>query len=67
MKNKKDKFIQGYACAVACAIQQIDEVNTITKELFQSGLGSMTIQQLTDAGVDEHDIEVFKKYWRELH
>ncbi len=57
-----NKWIHGYACAVAVALKEEGINTTLTDSLFRSCIGS--IQKAIDAGVDESDIEEFKKYYQ---
>lgn len=55
-------WVRGYACAVAMLLKKNGINDTYTDELFREGIG--TIQTAIDAGVDESDIEEFKKYYK---
>jgi len=67
MRAKKDcRFQQGYACAVANLITLDREVNASTRDLFHSGLGEYNLIKLRRWGIDEQDINLFKKYRKEL-
>lgn len=65
-KQQGDRFIQGYICAVVCMIQ-LDGVNTYTREMYQAGIGKMSLKQLQNAGVADHDLDILKKNWKELN
>lgn len=65
--ERNDRFIQGFACAVASLIKINGEVDTRTRELFRSGIGQLTIGALKKRGVDEYDLETFQEFWTELH
>jgi hypothetical protein len=66
-RNNTDRFTQGYIAAVSCLIQQHDEVDTVTKEVFRSGVGNISLASLEKAGVDIHDLQLLKRFWKELH
>ncbi len=61
-----DRFQQGYLCAVSALIRMHEGVDTQTKELFGAGAGKYDIKKMRAWGVDEYDIDVFKKYRKEL-
>lgn len=65
-KKVKDRFVQGYVCAVANLIRLNDEVNTQTRELFRDGVGKVSLLELKQMGVDESDLAQLKKYYNEL-
>lgn len=58
-RQPNDRFIQGYACAVATLIRLNEGATTDVKELFRGGLNMDT---LGAHGVDEDDINIFRKY-----
>lgn len=62
----KDYFMQGYICAVVTMIELNRGVDTVTLELFKAGLGKYDLQKFRKAGVDEHDLNVLKKYRKQL-
>lgn len=64
--KSKYAWIQGYACAVATLIVMDNGVNTQTKELLNSGLGKYNLKKFRMWGIDESDIETFKKHRKEL-
>lgn len=64
--TKFNRFNQGYLCAVATLIRMNNEVDTQTKELFRSGVGEYNLRKMRQWGVDESDIEIFKKFRKEL-
>jgi len=68
MKKGKETHLwtQGYVCAVATLINLNGGVDTTTKELFHAGIGSTSLSQLKRQGVDESDLAVLKKFWKEL-
>jgi len=66
-KEKIDRFTQGFACAVATLIRMNNYmVETDARELFSAGLGKYDLKKFRQQGVDEYDIEVFKKCRKEL-
>lgn len=75
INSHKNRWIQGYMCAVAALIQQDGDVSTQAKELFR-GAGikqvlmpngnGISVIELRKLGIDEHDIDVFKQYEKEL-
>ena len=60
--DKNNRWLQGYSCAIACIINMDDAVNTLTKEAYSAGIGNKTEKELIEAGVDDCDIETFKKH-----
>lgn len=64
--EKNSRFQQGFACAVSALIDMEREVNTVTRELFKTGLGEYDLKKFRKWGIDEHDIENFKKFRKEL-
>jgi hypothetical protein len=61
-KDKKmDKWIQGYACAVATMIVG-HGISTPVEEVFKAGLGS--IKTCIAAGVDEYDLNILKQHFK---
>ena len=62
-KQPNDRFIQGYACAVATLIRLNGGITTDVKELFKAGLN---MAMLYDAEIDEEDMFVFEIYKGEL-
>lgn len=65
-KNRNSVFAQGFACAVSALINMEREVNTTTRELFHTGLGEYDLKKFRRWGIDEHDINNFKKFRKEL-
>ncbi|MFC4262449.1 hypothetical protein ACFOWM_06155 [Ferruginibacter yonginensis] len=65
-KNNQCRFTQGYVNAVVCMIE-LDKVNTLTREIFLTGIGNQTLYSLKNKGVDEHDLQVLKSNWKALH
>jgi len=65
-KPRGNVFIQGFACAVAALIIMDRQVETATRELFGSGLGKYDLKKFREWGIDEYDINVFKKYRKQL-
>lgn len=57
-------FIQGYTCAVATDIRNYG-MRVEVRELWACNRHS--IAKLREAGVDEQDIEILKRYWKELN
>lgn len=57
-----NKFTQGYACCVSTLIWMDGEANTQARELYVAGIGNKTEKQLRKEGVDQQDIDRFKKY-----
>ncbi len=57
--KEQNRWVQGYACAVAQFLKLEGINNSASDELFGAGIG--TIQKAIDAGVDESDLEEFKK------
>lgn len=66
MRKKNYAFQQGFACAVSALIDMEREVNTVTRELFQTGLGQYDLKKFRRWGIDEHDITNFKNFRKEL-
>lgn len=67
--NKKDsnnRFVQGFACACAKMMLMDGGVSTPTKELFDAGVGEYNLKRFRQIGIDEYDIEIFKKYRKDL-
>jgi len=64
--TKFSRFNQGYLCAVAALINMDGQVETRTKELFIAGVGKYDLRKMRQWGIDEQDIEVFKKHRKEL-
>jgi len=59
-----DKFLQGYACAVACIISGHGE-GTETREALQAG-GLTTLKKLKDAGIDPYDVKILAPTIKEI-
>lgn len=57
---KTDKWIQGYACCLATMIN-MDGCNTQHIETYRAGFGLKTESNLIALGVDQYDIDIFKK------
>ncbi len=64
--DSTDRWVQGYVCAVCALIQMDGQVETPTLELFRSGVGKNTIKQLKSMGVDDFDLKILRKHWKEL-
>ena len=58
-----NKFIQGYACAVATLLRLHGCVTTDVEELFHSCL---SINILKASGIDDNDMQLFEEYRSEL-
>lgn len=60
---KKDKWSQGYACAIASLISADNQVDSRLKEAYSAGgfLG-MGEKDMLKIGIDKNDIEIFKKH-----
>ena len=54
----EDKFIQGFACAIACLIRTHDEVSIGMGMLRDNGFN---LQSLRKAKVDGYDYDVIKQ------
>lgn len=65
-KDTNNRFIQGFACACAKLMLMDGGVSTPTKELFEAGVGKYDLRRFRQIGIDEYDIEIFKKYRKEL-
>ncbi len=63
---KKDKWTQGFVCAIVILIQLDGLVTTQTKEAFRAGLGNISLLGLAQCGVDVHDLKLLKKHWKGL-
>lgn len=62
MENQKEnKFLQGYACCLSAAIEMEGCANTPHKELYSAGFGNRTERELQNAGVEQSDIDIFKR------
>lgn len=60
MENKEDRFIQGYICAVANLLRERD--TPVHADGLLKLMGLITLKRLKDAGVDQQDINVLRKY-----
>ena len=60
------EFQKGYACAVATMIKMNMRVDTDVRELFHAGLGNYDIMKFRKWKIAEDDIEVFKKFRKEI-
>ncbi len=67
VEKENDKWIQGYVCAVCVMITLDQIVQTTTREMYRSGCGKTTIEELKRKGVDTHDLEILTKHWKELN
>lgn len=67
MSKQNNHWTQGFICAVVIMIQLNGLVDTRTRELFNAGVGNITLKGLKDAGVDEFDLSELKKHWNDLH
>jgi hypothetical protein len=68
LKQAKDfGWMQGFVCAVCINIKSEEEVTTETKELFAAAVGNRSLETLKMMGVDEYDLFILDKYWKELH
>ena len=68
MKKKKDnEFLRGYLTAVCALIRMDGIVSTQAAELFNGGVGNMSIYDLRKQVVDESDIETIEKHYEELN
>lgn len=65
-ETEKDRFMQGYVCALATLLKMEGYVSTEIRELFSAGIGNMNLKQLKEAGTDEHDIQVLSEHWSNL-
>lgn len=65
--KKEDKWVQGFVCAVCIMIKLDGLVNTMTRETFRAGIGSMQPAQLEKIGVDESDLDIIKNNWAALY
>lgn len=63
MCNDKNKFHQGYMCALATIVRSHGLDTEIRDAL---GCNFLTIAQMKNAEVDEYDIEVLKPYVKEI-
>lgn len=64
MNKSQKRFCQGYACAVACIISS-HGASTVTREALQAG-GLSTIEQLEEAEIDQHDIDILMPTIKEI-
>ena len=55
---KKGNFLCGYACAVSCLIDDLDEPALGKRVLKQGGF---TIEDLEKVGADQYHIDIIKK------
>lgn len=60
MEKKEDRFIQGYICAVANLLRERD--TPVHADSLLQSVGLITLKRLKDAGVDQQDINVLRKY-----
>lgn len=61
-KLKPDKWIQGYACAVAALLYLQADADSLVTELYNGGLAKYSEQDMINLGIDEADIEKFKNF-----
>ncbi len=66
-KDKNDRFIQGYICAVCALIYMEGHITTAISELFRAGVGQMTLKALGQVGVPKQDLDTLKEHWNDLH
>ena len=59
----EDKFIQGFACAIACIIRSYDESSVALGILNENGF---VLDDLKKAKVDNYDYKVIKEAMRKL-
>lgn len=64
--NNKCEWTQGYVTAVCSLIYLEGGVHTIIKELYHSGIGCTTLKDLKIKGVQKHELDILKKYWKQL-
>ncbi len=65
--ERNNIFLQGYVCALTVIIRMDEQVSTSTKELFDMGVGKLTLAALRDRGIEEGDLDILREYWHELH
>lgn len=65
-KKKVNEFLIGYLTAVCALIRMEGLVNSRSRELFNSGVGNMSVYDLRKKGVDESDIEIIIEHSIEL-
>lgn len=65
MKKNADRFLQGYLCALSMLLQKEGGASTQARELLKEG-GGYNLGLWHKCGIDENDIEVFKKYRKQL-
>lgn len=53
---KDDRFMQGYACALACIQSAHDEPVAVSEAMGAGGIGS--VKALKAANIDKHDFEI---------
>lgn len=63
-KRKTDRWLCGYACAIAVIVRTRGESSETEEALAAAGLTSVSAAQ--DAGVDESDLEVLRPTLRAL-
>jgi len=57
-----NKFLQGYACCLACFINYEGGIQAIHKEAYGACFGNMTEHQLIKTGIEQSDIDLFKEH-----
>lgn len=56
-----NKFLQGYACCLQAFLSMEGCANTPHREAYLAGFGNMTEKAMQKAGIDQYDIDTFKK------
>lgn len=64
--EQKHNFMQGCACVISKLIVMDRGVETDTREVFRACLGEYVLKKFRSYGIDEYDLEVFKKYRKQL-
>lgn len=64
MKKKINQFAQGYLCCIAKMIESEGGVTTMIEELYIAG--GYRLSEMKNIGIDEYDIDLFRKYNSEL-
>jgi hypothetical protein len=65
-KREKYGFQQGFLCAICAMIHKERGVTTPVKETFDELGGGYDLKLWRKWGIDEYDIEILKKYRKEL-
>jgi len=61
MNATKCGFLQGYACCLQAMLAMEGCANTQHREAYAACFGAMTEKEMQLAGIEQSDIDIFKK------